>query len=197
MARYVALLRAINVGKRTVKMDNLRSIFEANGHANVSTFIASGNVLFDADTDDVRALEERVEAELEEALGFEVGTFIRTPAQLAALASLDPFAGSHPSEESANLYVTFLKGAPDAAGIDALMAYRSDLDDFHVGGGEIWWRRLGTMADSKFSGGALEKSIRGRGTMRNITTVRKLAALCEKEPPPPAPRKRAGWRRSG
>jgi hypothetical protein len=52
------------------------------------------------------------------------------------------------------------------------------------------------MADSKFSGGALEKSIRGRGTMRNITTVRKLAALCEKEPPPPAPRKRAG-RRSG
>jgi hypothetical protein len=59
------------------------------------------------------------------------------------------------------------------------------------------WRRLGTMADSKFSGGALEKSIRGRGTMRNITTVRKLAALCEKEPPPPAPRKRAGRRRSG
>jgi uncharacterized protein (DUF1697 family) len=180
MERYVALLRAINVGNRTVKMDRLRSIFEQHGYTNVSTFIASGNVIFDADTDEVRALEERVEAELEEALGFEVGTFVRTPAQLAALAALDPFGASHPADEDANLYVTFLKSKPDADGIDAVMGYRSDIDDFHVDGGEIWWRRVGRMSDSKFSGAALEKSIRGRGTMRNITTVRKLAALCEK-----------------
>lgn len=193
MARFVALLRAINVGGRTVKMARLRSIFEANGYENVSTFIASGNVIFDADTADAPALEERIEAELEHALGFEVGTFLRTPAQLTSIAALEPFADA--GDEDANLYVTFLKEKPDRAGVDALMSYRTETDDFHVAGTEVWWRRIGRMSDSKFTGAALEKSVGGRGTARNITTVRKLAARCD-EAPPPAKKSTGGRRRS-
>ena len=71
--RYVAFLRAINVGGHTVKMDALRRHFEDMGAANVETFIASGNVIFDS-ADAADRLERRLEAGLEKALKFPVGT---------------------------------------------------------------------------------------------------------------------------
>lgn len=60
MSRYIALLRAINVGGHTVKMDRLRTLFAQVGLANVETFIASGNVIFDTPIQDTRALEQRI-----------------------------------------------------------------------------------------------------------------------------------------
>ena len=57
MPRYIAFLRAINVGGHTVKMDRLREIFESLGFANVETFIASGNVVFETTAGDTAALE--------------------------------------------------------------------------------------------------------------------------------------------
>ena len=70
--RYVAFLRAINVGGHTVKMEELRRLFEAMGAANVETFIASGNVFFDS-VGAADLLERRLEAGLEKALKFPVG----------------------------------------------------------------------------------------------------------------------------
>ena len=66
MPRYVAFLRAVNVGGRIVKMDALRGHFAAAGFANVETFIASGNVIFDTRAKAGPALEAKIEAALEE-----------------------------------------------------------------------------------------------------------------------------------
>jgi len=60
LAKYIAFLRAINVGGHTVKMDHLRSLFEALGFSNVETFIASGNVIFESKSKSTRALERRL-----------------------------------------------------------------------------------------------------------------------------------------
>lgn len=68
MTRYVALLRAINVGGRTVKMDALRAVFGDLGFGNVETFIASGNVLFEAPGKPA-VLESQIETALNQALG--------------------------------------------------------------------------------------------------------------------------------
>ena len=87
MPRYIAFLRAINVGGHTVKMDRLREIFESLGFANVETFIASGNVVFETTALDTAALETRIAAALQAALGYEVATFIRTEAELARIAA--------------------------------------------------------------------------------------------------------------
>jgi uncharacterized protein (DUF1697 family) len=91
MPRYVALLRAVNVGGRTIKMDRLRAIFEELPFKNVETFIASGNVLFDSTARDVAALERKIERHLEAKLGIEVGTYLR------ALDELPGVASNHPS----------------------------------------------------------------------------------------------------
>jgi Protein of unknown function (DUF1697) len=80
MPRFVAFLRAINVGGRNVTMAALRAQFEALGFSNVETFIASGNVIFEAASRDSAALHRKIEAHLAKSLGHEVSTFVRTDA---------------------------------------------------------------------------------------------------------------------
>ena len=172
MPRYVAFLRAINVGGHVVKMDRLRALFEALRFRNVETFIASGNVLFDARSDDAGALERRIEQHLERELGYAVGTYLRTPAEVAAAATYQPFADLEPSH---SLYVGFLKSPPTDERRNALLALRTDVDDLHVHERELYWRlRATTLNESKVSGAKLERAI-GPTTLRNVTTVKKLA----------------------
>jgi uncharacterized protein (DUF1697 family) len=80
MPKFVAFLRAINVGGHLVKMDELRGLFEALGFTNVETFIASGNVIFDSKATNVKSLERKIEKHLEASLGYAVTTFIRSVA---------------------------------------------------------------------------------------------------------------------
>ena len=187
MTQHLAFLRAINVGGHTVKMDHLRRLFEEMGFSQVASFIASGNVSFQTDgapddlSDDlpggVRGLEEGIERHLQAALGYEVATFLRTPRELAVAAQYQPFGPLDPEDKAHSLFVAFLPQAPAPEAHSRLLALRSAVDDFHVQGREAWWLRRNGVGPSKFSGGALEKALRLPATMRNVTTVRKLAAL--------------------
>ena len=85
MPHFIAFLRGINVGGHRVKMDRLRELFEELGLEDVSTFIASGNVIFSADSGDVQSLRVKIEEGLAKGLGYDVPTFLRTPAQLSVL----------------------------------------------------------------------------------------------------------------
>src|SRR5689334_3612583 len=119
---YVAWLRAVNIGKRQVKMDALKQIFEGMKFKNVRTLIASGNVVFESDgklsEEKLRALIEKT---LEAKLGFDVTTMLRSVAELEALQKLDPFKGVTMDKET-RIYVTFLADEPPAAAWKALEA---------------------------------------------------------------------------
>ena len=175
MTRYVALLRAINITGRTVKMDRLRALFAEMGLANVATFIASGNVLFDANGA-AEALETRIEAHLQDALGYEVATFLRTPAEITAVAAHRPFA-AEALEAAFGLMIAFLKRPPDDAATARLMAYRRDSDDFAVHGREVYWLRRTQQSETNFAGATLERVLKMPATVRSVTTVRKLAGI--------------------
>ena len=176
MAKHVALLRAINVGGHTVKMDQLRSLFEALSFQQVSTFIASGNVLFTAGRAGSPGLERKIEQHLEGALGFAVATFLRTPAELAAIAEHEAFPAATVQKAHA-LWIAFLKAPPTAEARDRVTALACETDDFRVHGREIHWLRRATSSEAIVSGAALEKALGAPMTARNVTTVRKLAAL--------------------
>jgi uncharacterized protein (DUF1697 family) len=177
MPRTIAFLRAINVGGHTVRMQALRAHFEALGLANVETFIASGNVIFESRARDVAALARRIEAHLHAQLGFEVHTFLRSEAELAAIAGHAPFTPAL-CEQAGFLGVGFLSTAPDATTTRAVHALRTDSDELEVHGREVWWLCRGRQSDSTLSNAVFEKTLKQRSTVRNITTVRKLAALC-------------------
>ena len=129
MIRYIAFLRAINVGGHTVKMDMLRQLFEALGFSKVETFIASGNVIFESPQKNTRALEKTVEQQLRAALGYEVATFIRTATELSAIAHYQPFPPAQ--REAAQVFaVAFLTDVLDSAVEKKLLALTTDIDQF-------------------------------------------------------------------
>jgi len=172
--RLVAFLRAINVGGHVVRMDELRQVFESLKFRNVETFIASGNVLFEGVVSDAARLERRIERALAQALSYEVGAFIRSIEELSAIAAYRPFGDGEPA--GSKLSIVFLKSAPDAALRRNIEALRLATDDFHVKGREVYWLcRGGRMSESPV-GVRFGKVLGTNGTMRNVTTIRKLVA---------------------
>jgi uncharacterized protein (DUF1697 family) len=174
MTKYIALLRAINVGGHTIKMDVLREIFEALGFSSVETFIASGNVIFETRSKDVPALEKLIEQRLKDELGYEIATFLRTDSELANISKYKPFKQSELDKAGA-LNVAFLHEAPNNTAKRALMAYKSNIDDFHLHGCEIYWLCLKKQSESKFSNAMLEKALGMKSTLRGFNTIQKMA----------------------
>jgi uncharacterized protein (DUF1697 family) len=90
MTTYIAFLRGINLGKRNVKSDELRSIFSGMGFGNVRTYIASGNVLFDTKEKDAEKLTKKIEKGLQDALGYKVIVFLRSHGELESILENNP-----------------------------------------------------------------------------------------------------------
>lgn len=162
--KHIAFLRAINVGGHIVKMDVLRQLFETMGFKNVETFIASGNVIFDAP----KASEAKIEEALKKALGYEVRTFLRTPAQLQRIAKT--------SDDGGTLYVGFMAASASEEAKTKVKALSTDMDELRAEGTEVYWLCRGQkFSDSTITGARVEKALGQAATLRNITTVRKLA----------------------
>jgi uncharacterized protein (DUF1697 family) len=176
MPKYIAFLRAINVGGHTVKMDVLRKFFEELNFSKVETFIASGNVIFESPSKSAKTLELKIEQHLRAALGYEVATFLRTPPELAAVAAYKPFSAADLTATANNLYIGFTSQEPSKEAKQKLQAFANGVNDFHIHNCEVYWLvRNTTSSQSEFSGALLEKTLGLKTTMRNRTTVKKMA----------------------
>jgi uncharacterized protein (DUF1697 family) len=172
MPKYVAFLKAINVGGQVVKMDELRELFSGLRFSNVETFIASGNVIFETKAAPDQKLEQKIEKHLETALGYAVGTFVRSMEEIRAISEYQPF-----SKKGLVLNVGFMRDALSAGVVEQVMGFQTDVDDFHVHGREVYWLCQIRQSDSKFPSKAkkFEKVIGGEATWRNMNTVVRLA----------------------
>ena len=170
--RYVAFLRAVNVGGRVVKMDKLRRVFESLGYTDVQTFIASGNVVFDSSVKSAPALERQIEAALLEALGFPVTTFVRSLSEVADAAGHQPFKDA----AGATLYVAFVRDAPSKDAARRLHALANDYNEYRVRGREVFWLMRASYIEASKTAADIEKTLGMPATVRNSTTVRRMAA---------------------
>jgi uncharacterized protein (DUF1697 family) len=175
MSQYVAFLRAINVGGHVVKMDHLRQLFEGMGLLNVRTFIASGNVIFDSAAKSPQALEEKISRALEKALGYQVGVFIRSAAEVAEIANHKAYKDSELLEGT--LFICLLPGPLNASEQKIVAAMQTSVDALRVKGREIYWHAGKNFRDAEFSPAKLEKLLGKPATFRNVNTVRKIAVL--------------------
>ena len=176
MSRCIAFLRAVNVGGRTVKMDALKAEFEALALTNVSTFIASGNVVFETRARDLGVLEQKIEKQLHGAFGFEVHSFIRSMTELSAIATCRPF-DPRELESAASFVVGFVARPFDAAQQKIVMRFDNELDAFHAQGRELYWMSRNKQSESKFSNAAFERALGLRATLRGINTLQRIVAL--------------------
>lgn len=172
MPRYAAFLRAINVGGRVVKMEALRAIFERLGFENVTTFIASGNVLFETTARSGDGLEPRIEAALEKALGYRSAAFVRSSADLQALVR-QPCLLAVPKGVTRS--VAFTRAELSPALKRKVTALTSDINDFKVFKREVIWTCQVRFSEAGFYTADLEKVIDTEATLRNATTVRTIA----------------------
>lgn len=175
MTRFIAFLRAINVGGHIVQMNRLRELFESLGFSNVETFISSGNVVFETNSRNATLLERKIEKLLQEALGYEVATFIRTDKELAAIASYKPFRQAD-IDAAATFVVGFLPDALDEQARHTLSEFRTEFDDFHTHGREIYWLSLKKQSESTFSNARFERKLKRKATFRGANTVMRMAA---------------------
>lgn len=169
MTTRVAFLRAVNLGKRTVRMASLVEVFEGLGYDGAWTHINSGNVVFDA-AGSRADLERRIESKLEAAFGFEVTTFVRTAAELRTIVDAKPFTlGSGDT-----YFVTFLKDVPSKSTAQALEALSNDFDTLVVRGRDVHWRMRGKSTASRLKTKDWRIVGEHRSTSRNMTMLRKL-----------------------
>lgn len=158
-------------------MDALRNYFSLLSYENVTTFIASGNVVFETRDADPREIEARIESHLKESLGYEVPTYLRTPSDIASIAGFRPFDSADADTPGHSLHVGFLREAPGEQAERTLLSFRTVMDDFRVHGSELYWLCRGKITDSLVKWPVVGKAVALTSTMRNVTTIRKLAAL--------------------
>ena len=185
MPRYVAFLRAINVGGRFVKMAELAAHFKTLGHADAETFIASGNVIFRSRSRSATALARSIEEGLEPLLGYRSEAFVRSEDEVQALAQRASarqaeYRASVAPQGEVNVALMTLPLSPAQA--LALAALRSELDDFSHSGTEVYWMCKSKQSDSKFSNAVFERKLATQATFRRASMLERLAIHCGRPP---------------
>lgn len=166
----------MNLGNRRIKNDELRRHFEAMGFIEVATFRASGNVIFSTPKREAEAkLTARVEAELDERLGYDVPVFLRSAAELAAIAAQEPFDAEAVAKSKGKLQVSFLKKKPSVAAQKKVLALATDEDLLAIEGRELYWLPSGGISESDLDLKAIDAAL-GAGTLRTMGTVEQIAA---------------------
>ncbi len=173
MPKYIAFLRAINVGGRQVKMAELAEHFKAIGYADVETVLTTGNVIFDAESRPAAALALDMETKLEPLLGFKSEVFVRSAAEITAIlamaATLSPQVPTN-----GELNVAFLGLPLTEAQTTTLTGLSNKMDQFVVQGREVYWICQVPQNASKFSNGVFEQKLKVRSTFRRVSMLTAL-----------------------
>lgn len=176
MPTYVALLRSVNVaGHGRLSMGDLQRTFLTLGHADVSTYIQTGNVLFRSPSNSMPKLTQAIEQQLHIDFGSAPAVLLRTVPDLTRVVATSPFAkqGADPARH----HVTFLAETPSPERLAAFSAPPSGRDELVIIGQEVYVHTPDGYGNSKLSGALLERRLGVVTTTRNWNTVTKLCEL--------------------
>jgi uncharacterized protein (DUF1697 family) len=173
--RHIAFLRAINVGGRRASREQLTACLENLGFDNVTTFRASGNLIFDAGRASPSALTKRLDQALTESLGYEVRSFLRTAAQVRAIAALDPFPPKVVSASGGRLQVALLAKSPPKRVREEVLSMATDADRLAIHGRELYWLPSGGQMQTELNLRLLDNLL-GENTRRTKGMIEEISA---------------------
>jgi uncharacterized protein (DUF1697 family) len=176
--RYIALLRGINVGgNKKLSMADLRELLSSLGHADVATYIQSGNALFTSPRDDPAELEQEIESRIARELGLSIRVLIRTRDELAAVVDANPFQSAATSPTT--LHASFLSAPLDEGRLSEIDARQFEPDEFRVGNRVIYLFFPNGVAGSRLTYDFWERRFGVAATTRNWNTVTKLLSMAD------------------
>lgn len=174
MSRSVLLLRAVNVGGRAkVPMARLREVLAAELGADVSTYIASGNVICEHPTDPEAACA-RVRALIAAEFDVDTPVILRTHEALGQALTRLPFVDA--AEKM--LHAMFLEGPPRGGAVDALRERLVPGERIALVGEELWidYGESGVRG-TRLTTAVLDRALGVAGTARNLRTTRRLLEI--------------------
>jgi len=171
----IALIRAVNVGGRSMPMADLRAMATGLGFTDARTLLQSGNLVFRGGGSD-EAVETRLEAESERRFGYQADYFVRTVEEWDDIIAGNPFV-DEARNDPARLVVVTLKSEVTGSALAALRAAIKGREYAEAKGRAAYIVYPDGQGDSKLTITVIERALGMRGTARNWNTVLKLAAL--------------------
>ena len=176
MPRYIALLRGINVGgKSMMKMEELKDMFAELGFGNVETYINSGNIAFDSKKIAEAKLADKIEDAIEAKFGRPVPVMVRVQDAIERIVTANPFHGQF--DDHRYMHVLFLKEEMPKDKLAQLKAAALPGEQYDAVGQELYCLMPDGVADSLLGTNFIEKKLKVSATGRNWRTVEKLAEL--------------------
>lgn len=175
MTCFIALLRAVNVGKRQMAMARLRDLCGRIGYRNVRTYVASGNLIFDADATPA-AIEAALGTAISAEFGFAVEPVVRRASDWPGYLAANPFPEASAIEPN-RVMMMLSQRPPLADAADRIMARATPDERVAAAGGAIWIHFGRGVGPSKLSPSFIDRAIGSPATARNVRTVAKLAEM--------------------
>lgn len=172
MITYVAMLRGVNDGGNTLKMDWLRQSCDDMGLRDVRTYVQSGNIVFRSQTSAPK-LAQTLKTTIDAQIRLPVTVVIRTAAEISKIVADSPFL-KRKGIDVAKLHVTFLNKALTKSPLDKLNALAGTRDEYRLSGRELYLHCPLNYGETKLSNTAIEKALAVGATTRNWKTVTKL-----------------------
>lgn len=176
LQRYIAFLSGLPGGSRAIPMETLRRLFMKLGFLGVETYLTTGNVAFlTAPVGITPPLEAQVSRHLERSTGERIGIFIRTPDELADIATHAAFAKEKEEIPEAAMFVILLGKEASEKATRHLRVRRNEVDRFHVDRREIYWMRLPEPGGASTPPLPLSEILEVPATVRSLGTIKRLA----------------------
>lgn len=179
MKTYIALLRGVNVsGKNLIKMIELKQLFLNEGFKNVTTYIQSGNVIFNSTENSKIKLEQSITHAIKNQFSYTINLLVLTKKELETVFNNNPFIIKNAEIDIAKLCVSLLHTEPDLDNIPKIEALISDSDDKFILVEKRVYLYLPTgSAKTKLTNNLFEEKLKTVATTRNWKTITKLVEL--------------------
>ncbi|SMD36653.1 Uncharacterized conserved protein, DUF1697 family [Reichenbachiella faecimaris] len=179
MAKYIALLRGINVsGQKLIKMDALRTSLSKLKYENIQTYIQSGNIIFESSETDQRKLEDQIHQNIQDSFGFDVPVIVRSQAEWRTTFNNNPFVNDR-NEDITKLYVTLLSDEPKSENFEVLLNFRDWPEEMILKGQNLYIFYTMGAGTSKLDLNTIERKLKVQGTSRNWKTTTKLMQMLD------------------
>lgn len=180
MIQHIAFLHGINVsGRRIIKMEELRKMFEELKFKNVRTYIQTGNVIFETSSKSSDLLTKKIERHLHKSLGFEIDTMLRSISEIEIILKDNPF-NKVKLDKMVHLYLTFLREEPSTELKKSLLSQSDNIANYKIKRREVYTLYQRSNAKHPFSNNFVEKKLKVAATTRNWTVMNKILDFVKK-----------------
>ena len=180
MRTYISILRGINVsGHKMIKMDALKQLFFDLGFSKVQTYIQSGNVVFQSQSQNTTEIATQIEEKISEVFKFEVPVLVIEYEELKSIIAQNPFTKDQ-NKDVSFFHITFLKDKPNAENFNKIKDLQLNNDEFKLIDKTLYLYCPNGYGNTKLNNNFFENKLKTTATTRKWKTVNELLKIAEK-----------------